>query len=114
MIMASASGQPCTLRIASFLGRPCASSETTVGCHLPVSGKGISTKVTDLAVAFGCMNCHEILDGSEARALAEQYPAAFHNRLLNALVETWTILAADEVIEIKDGRQEWLSSGPWR
>jgi hypothetical protein len=101
-IMAAADGQPCSLRIASFVGLSCAGS--VVGCHLPVIGKGISTKVTDLAVAFGCHICHEILDG-RAQNLQEQiidkYPAAYANRLLNALVETQARLVGMGIITVE-------------
>ena len=90
-LMAAANGQPCSLRIASFVGLSCSGIETVVGCHLPVIGRGVATTATYLAVAFGCQTCHEILDGRNQNALAvirDKYPAAFGFRLLDALVET--------------------------
>ena len=103
-IMSSAKGAPCTLRIASFIpGRRCTSRETTVGCHLPVWGKGASTKVTDMAVAFGCSACHAIIDGVDREArryLEEKFGAAMTTRMLHALTETHAILIGEEIIKI--------------
>ena len=103
--MASASGQPCSLRIASFIGLSCSGTETVVGCHLPVTGRGVATKATDLAVAFGCQTCHDILDGRNQNALAvirEKYPAALGFRLLDALVETQARLVGMGLISVPD------------
>jgi Protein of unknown function (DUF1364) len=100
-IMAAAYGQPCSLRIASFVGLSCYGS--VVGCHLPVTGRGVSTKATDLAVAFGCQCCHDILDGRNQNVQAlilEKYPAALANRLLNALVETQARLVDMGIITV--------------
>ena len=86
-IMNAANGQPCSLRIASFVGLSCSGPSTCVSCHLPVIGKGVSTKATDLAVAFGCHICHEIIDGRAQNLqelIIDKYPSAFANRLLNA------------------------------
>lgn len=117
-IMAAAMGMPCTLRISSFVpGHQCAGADTTVACHLEVNGKGTSTKVTDLATAFGCVNCHAILDGAAPEKYAyiiAKYPAAFASRMLNGLIETQTMLIEEGIIQINDSRMEWLSSGPWR
>jgi len=103
-IMQSAQGQPCSLRIASFVGRKCSGNDTTVGCHLPVFGRGVGTKATDLAVAYGCFECHNILDGRDQNALAlirDRYPTAFMERLLLGLVETHARLVAMGIIEIE-------------
>jgi hypothetical protein len=100
-IMQAANGQPCSLRIASFVGLSCAGS--VVGCHLPVTGRGVATKATDLAVAFGCHVCHEILDGRAQNLqelIIEKYPAAYANRLLNALVETQARLVDMSIITV--------------
>lgn len=101
-IMAAAAGMPCTLRVASFApGLTCAGNNTTVGCHLPVAGKGVGTKVTDMAVAFGCATCHDIIDGRNMEAqrfIIERYPTAFVDRMLNGLVETHALLVRDGII----------------
>lgn len=97
----------CTLRIASFIpGGKCSGNDTLVGCHLPTIGKGLSTKVTDLAVACGCARCHDILDGRDQNAqefIVTNYPAAMMERLMNGLVETHSILIERGVIAVPDG-----------
>ena len=103
-IMQAANGQPCSLRIASFVGLSCAPDSTVVGCHLPVIGRGVSTKATDLAVAFGCQTCHDILDGRNQNAQAviiDKYAAALATRLLNALVETQARLVGMGIISVE-------------
>lgn len=89
---------PCTLRLASFIpGRKCSHQDTVVGCHLPTIGKGVATKVTDLAVVAGCQACHDILDGRDkagADYLIAHYPAAAQARMTDALVETHARLIA--------------------
>ena len=106
-IMRAAEGSPCTLRIASFIpGRKCSSVETTVACHLPVWGKGVSTKVTDMATAFGCAACHAIIDGVDQdarRYLEDKYGSAMLNRMLHGLTETHALLIQRGVIIIPDG-----------
>ena len=106
LIMSSMRHYPCTLRIASFIpGHQCAHQSTVVGVHLPVLGKGMSTKGTDLAVVAGCKHCHDLVDGVDKRIhwLAENYPAAYHMRLLQALVETQAMLTRDNVLDVLDG-----------
>lgn len=99
-IMASASGTPCTLRIASFFGQRCDGPETSVMCHLPVGGKGMSTKVTDIAVACGCRTCHQLLDEGGA---IQAYPAAVMDRLLRGHVETLSLLLMLGAVVVPDG-----------
>jgi len=86
----SATQMPCTLRIGTFIGLPCAGQDTNVMCHLPVHGKGTKTKVSDLHMACGCLTCHSLLDGADARGLMirERYPRAFYERLFLANAET--------------------------
>lgn len=95
----------CTLRIGTFVGLPCASVSTLVGCHLPTIGKGTSTKVSDLFMAAGCSTCHDILDGVNSRVLGqikERYPAAFAERIMRAHHETLSLWVAMGLIEIPD------------
>ena len=68
-----------------------------VACHLPTIGKGIGTKVTDLAVVAGCSSCHALLDGVDKAGwayLVENYSAAVQARITDALVETHARLVA--------------------
>ena len=96
--MAAMNGMPCSLRISSFMGRSCASDETVVGCHLPIDGKGIATKVSDLGIAAGCFHCHAILDGKDHHYLIQKYPAAYLERLWKAQNETQARLVEMELI----------------
>lgn len=58
--------------------------------HLPVHGKGTSTKVSDLHMACSCALCHALLDGADRRGLMirERYPHAFYERLFKGHAET--------------------------
>lgn len=80
---------PCTLRIAGFIGLRCAHQSTNVMAHLPVHGKGVGSKVSDLHMACACETCHRLLDqdprGFEIR---EKYPHAFWEQLFKAHAET--------------------------
>lgn len=102
-IMDFARGQPCTLRVSSlYPGHFCAGTETSVMCHLPVDGKGVSTKVSDTSVAIGCCNCHDILDGRDGRQayIIEKAPTAFMERLLRAHCETISRLVMGGIITV--------------
>lgn len=103
-IMESAEGMPCTLRIASFYpGLKCDGPETTVCAHLPIWGKGMSTKVSDMGAAYGCLTCHNILDQPNSKVacyLEQNYAAAVMQRLLHALTETHAIMIARGIIVI--------------
>ena len=104
-IMAGAAGSPCTLRVSSlYPGHRCSGDDTVVNCHLPVIGKGVSTKVTDMAAAFGCFHCHQILDGVDRQRreyIETRFPTLYVMRMLNGLVETHALLIAQEIITIK-------------
>lgn len=105
-IMGAMRNYPCTVRVASFIpGETCAPQSTVVGAHLPVTGKGVGTKVTDLAVVACCATCHALMDGVDPRVhqIATLYPSAYHMRLLNALVETQALLLRDGVIKVDGG-----------
>ena len=97
---------PCSLRIASFLGRPCSGS--TMAVHLDmVGGKGIGTKVSDLAVVAGCDACHCLLDGRDGagwRALMENHRAAVLDRCIRGLAETQARLLEAGIITVKGGK----------
>lgn len=111
LIMASANGQPCALRVSSlYPGYKCAGMETVIGAHLPVQGKGTSTKVTDMAVAYGCKHCHDIIDGPDKMRreyIEKHHPEALAMRMLKGLVETHARLAAKAIIFVRDGEIIW-------
>lgn len=58
-LMASASGQPCSLRLPGVCSHDAA---TTVLAHLPGNGKSMASKVSDLHAAFACSACHDCID----------------------------------------------------
>lgn len=68
----SAKGEACLIRLPGCDG----GGETTVWCHLPeaFAGRGMSLKGIDLLGAFGCRNCHDIVDRRAPRPamLSEQ------------------------------------------
>lgn len=103
-IMRAMADMPCTLRLAGFLGRPCAPQETVVGCHLPLFGKGMGTKVSDLYVAAGCHACHDLVDRrvGDAQDVRMLYPTAFWEQIARAHAETLTRLWMAGVIVIPD------------
>jgi hypothetical protein len=104
-LMAGVRGMPCALRLGTFLGRPCAPSDTVVACHLPVFGKGVATKVSDLFTVAGCSSCHEILDGSLGVELRKRDPFAYMQRLLFALCETQARHVAEGRISVPDNQK---------
>lgn len=61
-----ARGQDCALMIPGVCNQD---PDTTVLCHSNslAEGKGIGLKAPDLAAAFGCAACHDVLDGRRAR-----------------------------------------------
>jgi hypothetical protein len=59
-VQKSARGQECTLRISGY-GR-CAPTETTVLTHAPCRDKGTGFKSPDWWGAFGCFDCHQLID----------------------------------------------------
>ena len=62
-----ARGQPCFIRVPGVCnGNP----ETTVLCHVRLIGiSGIGMKVPDALAAFGCSDCHAVVDGQRRSAL---------------------------------------------
>lgn len=96
----SAEGQKCTLRIASMIfGMRCAGPETTVLCHLPVGGKGMGTKTTDLSAVFGCRTCHDLLDSHDHRITKDP---EFAIRLITAITETQAVWLEEGLLKVND------------
>ncbi|MDG3089203.1 hypothetical protein P7F88_25405 [Vibrio hannami] len=101
---------PCTARVASFLGMSCDGPETCIGAHTTRQGKGMSTKVTDLGVAYTCFTCHMIIDGVDPKwrdQIIKQYPIAYYQRLLEAITETHTLQASQGLLIVPDA--VWIS-----
>jgi hypothetical protein len=93
---------PCDLRLSTFIGLPCSGNDTVVGAHLPIFGKGMSTKVTDLGLVAGCMLCHALLDASDPRGLMirQEYPHAYWEQVIKAAFATLSrqVLAKNVVV----------------
>jgi hypothetical protein len=53
----SAKGQDCQIRSPACNHNP----ETVVFCHL--NGAGIGEKMQNIHGAYGCLNCHDFVDG---------------------------------------------------
>lgn len=58
-LRASARGQRCMFAIPTICNHD---PETTVLCHAPSEVKGMGSKGHDYHGAFGCSECHKILD----------------------------------------------------
>ena len=105
-IRKAAAGNPCSLRIGSFIGIPCASQETTCFDHGRAIGRAMGSKTTDLGGFFGCDICHAIIDGRNMPALTliqKRYPAAFVWQLIRANAETNARLLHMGLIVVPDG-----------
>ena len=74
----------------TFLHEPCGHRETVVGAHLPSFGRGVSTKVSDLAVAALCGRCHDLLDGRDKRGVNLWEEPEFWLAVMRANHETLT------------------------
>lgn len=109
-LMNAISGMPCSLRVASFVpGGKCSDPSTVVGCHISTIGKGMGTKVSDLFVAAGCFNCHNIIDGRDragADFIREKYPTAFVERLMRGHHETLSRLYGMGIITVAGDQAE--------
>lgn len=107
-IMASANGEPCSIGLTSMIpGRRCGGANTTVSAHLPVPGKGMSSKVTDIATAHGCHDCHAIIDGVDRaglKYLMDNYPSAAFQQMLNGLAWTQSKWIDQGLLVVPDGR----------
>ena len=104
LIMATCHQCPCSMRIGTFIGIPC--SGDVMGVHLDGTvGKGMGTKVSELAAVAGCDTCHKLWDGRDNRReiLMKNYAAAVMQQMLRAVVETHSRLLGAGIISVKDG-----------
>jgi len=111
LLRKSAEGQTCSLRIASFVpGQRCAGDDTVVLAHLRTSGSGMGTKSSDIAAVFACHRCHDLLDGRDRNVeiIMEQYPHAYHRRIVEALVETQSRWLEMGLLKVMDPKGELI------
>jgi hypothetical protein len=59
---------------------------TTVLCHLPSEIKGLSSKSDDFHAAFGCSNCHEVIDNHR---LSREESLYYSMRALQRTMRNW-------------------------
>ena len=91
-IRKSAKGQECQIRIPGFCNFD---PDTTVLCHL--GGAGWSLKANDIHAAYGCYECHLIVDGQHTTYhTKEQIKVWF----FEAMVRTQLILLEKGLVEI--------------
>lgn len=92
-----AKGRPCLIRVPHVCA-PGPDNETVVGCHvrlIGVSGNGL--KAPDLFIAFGCYQCHQVVDGQ----VPSEY--SYDERrlmLLEGMVRTQEILLREGAIRV--------------
>jgi len=90
----SARGQDCHLQIYPYCnGNP----ETTVLCHFPVDA-GWGQKEDDHIAAFGCFDCHEIIDNKRKHDID---PLEIEQIKLRALKRTYAYWIETGLITIK-------------
>jgi hypothetical protein len=96
-IRASARGQECTLRFPYTCNFR---TDTTVLCHSNQlkDGKGMGLKAPDTRAAYGCSDCHDVLDGRRPRP-----NGLTHENMLERFEEavrlTHTILARKDLLK---------------
>ena len=87
----SSRGQECQIRLPGCNGNP----ETTVPCHL--NGGGMGTKSANIHIAYGCSNCHDLVDGRTKTDLDPEYILLSH---YEAVVRTQIIMLANGVLKL--------------
>ena len=90
----SARDEDCTFRIVGVCNYDPA---TTVLCHLPDESKGMGKKSDDISAAYGCSNCHDVVDG---RVRNNEFEAHKDWYMRRAQVRTWRQLIDKGVIKI--------------
>ncbi len=88
-ILKSARGQVCTLALPGI----CRSrTDTVVWCHSPYieDGKGTGIKAHDALGAYGCVDCHDALDGRRKTDISrDEMRDYFHRALKKSLILMW-------------------------
>jgi hypothetical protein len=69
-IRRSAKGEECQFGLAGICN---ANTETTVLCHK--NGAGMGMKAPDTLAAYGCSDCHDVMDGRRPRPFGLSYEA---------------------------------------
>ena len=87
-----AKNKPCLIRLpgCSF------DSEQTVLCHLRTVSTGMGKKAPDLLGAWGCANCHDIVDGR--RDIEGWTHTQIYAAFLEATIRTQEWLIKEEIV----------------
>lgn len=82
----SANGQECTFQIVGVCnGDPA----TTVLCHLPDESNGMGKKSDDFCAAFGCSDCHDVVDSRAYSGEYREHQAFYNNRANRRTIRKW-------------------------
>ena len=93
-LRAEAKGRDCQIRVPGVCS---GDNRTVVLCHLP--GAGMGRKHHDLHGAWGCYQCHAVVDGHQKC----QYPPELLRLWLHeAVIRTQQILIDEGVIRVGD------------
>lgn len=92
-IRKSAKGEECQIRIPGVCNF---NPETVVLCHL--GGAGIGIKSLDIFSAYGCNDCHDVVD---QRVLSEFSMPVIKMMFFEAMVRTQVILIGKGLVVIK-------------
>ena len=95
----SARLEDCTLNIPGACNHD---PTTVVLCHLPDESHGMSRKSDDICVAYGCYDCHSVVDGRRRDVLKS---LAYHGENIDwyihrAMVRTWRRMIEKGLIKI--------------
>ncbi|QDQ25307.1 DUF1364 domain-containing protein [Chitinimonas arctica] len=90
----SAQGEDCTFQIAGICqGR----TDTVVLCHLPDESHGMGLKADDISAAFGCWECHDVVDGRVRHAFAPGEKDWYLRRAQSRTLRRWVALGLVKV-----------------
>lgn len=82
-----AKGKPCMIRIPGWCNHE---PETTVLCHYRTVGiSGMGVKSPDLLAAFGCSDCHDVVDGRRGQEFSRSQRQLY---LLEGVIRTQAYL----------------------
>lgn len=95
-LLNSAKGQDCTICIPGICnGNP----ETVVAAHVPFETKGMGIKSDDIFIAYGCSDCHAVVDYQDSRW--QQFSkAGLYAMHIRGMMRTWKIMIENGLIKV--------------
>ena len=91
----SAKGRDCQIRIPGVCNF---NPETVVLCHLP--GGGMGGKSLDIHGAYGCSECHQMLDGVQSTFQSSQEVELLMLWFYDGVIRTQTIMFNEGLIRV--------------